>query len=103
MAVSDALSQHFLDVDIETDVANGRLLAYLAKNGEILSRTYSGDRVSIHCRMPRKFLGQIRPDEAHISLRGVGHDLPRNGNGFVGSLSTNGTAESHSKSFDDVA
>jgi GTP-binding protein HflX len=103
MAVSDALSQHFLDVDIETDVANGRLLAYVAKNGEILSRTYSGDRVSIHCRMPRKFLGQIRPDEARINPRGVGNDLQRNGNGFAGSHSTNGTAEVESKSFDDVA
>ena len=57
--MSDALTQHFLDVDIETDVANGRLLAYLAKHGEILSRTYADDRVSVHCRMPRKFLGQI--------------------------------------------
>ena len=59
-AVSTALTHHFLDVDIETDVANGRLLAALAKNGEILSRTYADDRVSIHCRMPRKFLGSSR-------------------------------------------
>ena len=66
-AVSDALTQHFLDVDIETDVANGRLLAYLAKHGEILSRTYADDRVSVHCRMPRKFLGQIPPQEARHS------------------------------------
>lgn len=82
MAVSDALSRHFLDVDIETDVANGRLLAYLAKHGEILSRTYADDRVSIHCRIPRRFIAQIRPDEAMICPRGVGHDLPRNGKVF---------------------
>lgn len=70
--VSDTLSQHFLDVDIETGVGNGRLLAYLAKNGEILSRTYADDRVSIHCRMPRKFLGRIGPVEAQIRLRSDG-------------------------------
>ena len=80
-AVSDALSQHFLDVDVETDVANGRLLAYLAKNGEILSRTYADDRVSIHCRMPRKYLGQIPPTRRRFDLRGVGHDCATNGNG----------------------
>jgi GTP-binding protein HflX len=82
MAVSDALSQHFMDVDIETDVANGRLLAYLAQHGEILSRTYADDRVSVHCRLPRKALGQISTGNATINLRGVGYDLARNGHAF---------------------
>ena len=77
-AVSDALSHNFLDMDIETGVGNGRLLAYLAKNGEILSRTYTEDRVSIHCRMPRKFLGQIRAEEAVIRLRS-GNEVHVNG------------------------
>ncbi len=90
-AVSDALSHNFLDMDIETGVSNGRLLAYLAKNGEILSRTYTEDRVSIHCRMPRKFLGQIRADEAVIRLRN-GNEVLTNGhaNGN-GSVLTNGS------------
>jgi GTP-binding protein HflX len=91
MAVSDALSQHFLDVDIEMDVSNGRLLANLAKHGEILSRTYAEDRVSIHCRIPRKYLGQIPAGEAAINLRGVGHGLPRNGSAFSnGHINGNG-------------
>jgi GTP-binding protein HflX len=77
--VSDALTHHFLDVDIEADVANGRLLAALAKNGEILSRTYADDRVSIHCRMPRRFLGQIPKVEARIRLRDSGEDWVRDG------------------------
>jgi GTP-binding protein HflX len=108
-AVSDALSQHFLDVDIETDVANGRLLAYLAKNGEILSRTYAEDRVSIHCRIPRKFLGPIHADGAQINLRGVGHGLPRNGSLFSNGhgngngYTSNGHAVSDSQPIDDVA
>ena len=68
-AVSDALTHHFVDVDVETDVANGRLLAYLAKHGEILSRTYTDDRVSVHCRVPRKFLGQLAPEQATDRLR----------------------------------
>jgi len=67
--VSEALSQHFLDVDIEMDASNGRLLAFLAKNGEILSRTYTDNRVSIHCRIPRKYAGRISPKEATIRPR----------------------------------
>ncbi|MCI0334609.1 MAG: GTPase HflX [Planctomycetes bacterium] len=82
-AVSDALTQHFLDVDVELDVSNGRLLAYLAKHGEILSRTYADDRVSVHCRMPRKYLATIPADDARIRLRRTGQDLERNGNGHA--------------------
>ena len=82
-AVSDALTQHFLDVDIDLDVSNGRLLAYLAKHGEILSRTYTEDRVSVHCRMPRKYLAPIPADEARIKLRHNGSELERNGNGHA--------------------
>jgi len=61
-AVSDALSRTFLDVDIETGVENGRLPAYLAAHGEILSRKYRDTRVTIHCRIPRKYLGRISED-----------------------------------------
>ncbi len=78
-AVSESLTQHFLDVDVDTDVANGRLLAYLAQHGEILSRTFTGDRVSIHCRLPKKYAGRIRPDEAAVRLRSASDH--RNGNG----------------------
>jgi GTPase len=79
-AVSDSLTQHFLDVDVETDVANGRLLAYLARHGEILSRTYTGERVSIHCRLPRKYVGRIRPEDALIRPR-IAASLHQNGHG----------------------
>jgi GTP-binding protein HflX len=89
-AVSDALTQHFLDVDVETDVANGRLLAYLAQHGEILSRTYTGERVSIHCRLPRKYVGRIRPDDAVIRPRVT--VVHRNGNGNGNS---NGNGDPH--------
>jgi GTP-binding protein HflX len=102
-AVSDALSHHFLDVDIETDVANGRLLAYLAKYGEILSRTYADQRVSIHCRIPRKYLGQIATEEARINLRGVGHDLARNGSAFSNGHSSNLTSDAGHEQVDEVA
>jgi GTP-binding protein HflX len=56
---SDALSRSFYDVDIETSVSNGKLMAYLASRGEVLSRRYDGDRVVIHCRLPKKYLGRV--------------------------------------------
>ncbi len=51
-AVSQALSHSFLDVDVETGVENGRLLAYLASHGEVLSKRYTDSRVIVHCRIP---------------------------------------------------
>jgi GTP-binding protein HflX len=101
-AVSDALTQHFLDVDVETDVSNGRLLAALAKHGEILSRTYAAnDRVSVHCRMPRKYLGQIPSDEARIRLRSNGQLLDRNGNGH--SIVNGEAVDRNGESIEEVA
>lgn len=64
--VSDALSRTFQDVDIETSVSNGKLMAYLAAKGEVLSQRYHEDRVVIHCRLPEKYLGRVRESEATI-------------------------------------
>lgn len=61
-AVSDALSRNFRDVDVETDVGNGRILAYLAAHGEVLSRQFHDDRVVVHCRIPEEHLGPIERD-----------------------------------------
>jgi GTPase len=97
-AVSDALTHHFLDVDVDLGVSNGRLLAYLAKHGEILSRTYTDDRVSVHCRMPRKYLAPISADEARIRIRQTGQELERNGNGHA---ITNG--EAHHRNGDAIS
>lgn len=99
-AVSQALTHHFLDVDVEMDVANGRLLAYLAHHGEVLSRTFSGNRVSVHCRLPKKYAGRIRPDEAAVRIRDNGDH--RNGNGH---LYVNGAAAKvdNSEQIEDVA
>ena len=80
-AVSDALSHGFLDLDIETGVENGRLQAYCAANGEVLSKRFDGNRVFIHCRMPRKFAGRISDQEAivreHTNGDGVQDDGQR--------------------------
>jgi GTP-binding protein HflX len=58
-AVSDSLSSAFADIDVETGVENGRLMAFLASRGEVLSKCFQGDRVTIHCRIPRKHLARV--------------------------------------------
>ncbi len=73
--VSDALSRSFQDVDIEMSVANGKLLAYLAAKGEILSTQYGEDTVKVHCRLPQKYLGKIDPTETIIT--------PHSANGWI--------------------
>ncbi|OYV92656.1 MAG: GTPase HflX [Planctomycetia bacterium 21-64-5] len=64
--VSDMLTRDFLDVDVETAVGNGRLLAYLAANGEVLSKQFSETRVMVHCRIPQRYLSQVSDSQTVI-------------------------------------
>jgi GTP-binding protein HflX len=74
-AVSDALSRGFVDVDVETSVSNGKLMAYLAACGEVLSKQYSDDRVTIHCRMSPRYLGRLGDDAVVLQRNGNGTPL----------------------------
>ncbi|MBM4023042.1 MAG: GTPase HflX, partial [Planctomycetes bacterium] len=65
-ATSDCLGRGFRDVDVETDPGNGRLIAWLGHHGEVLSRQFTDDRVTIHCRIPAGLLGRIDPAEAVV-------------------------------------
>lgn len=58
-AVSDALSRSFGDLDVDVAIDNGKLMAYLAAHGEILSKRYSESHVTIHVRLPDRFLGKV--------------------------------------------
>jgi GTP-binding protein HflX len=66
-ATSASLSRGFRDVDVCTDPANGRLLAWLGAHGEVLSRHFVDGRVTVHCRLPAALLGRIPADEAVVS------------------------------------
>lgn len=91
-AVSDALSRTFRDVDVETNVGNGKLMAYLAAHGEVLSKRFSEDRVTIHCRLPQKYLGKIEASGIHITDR-IGN----------GSAKDNGRVATGERKCEDVA
>ena len=74
-AVSDALSRSFFDVDIETGVGNGKLMAFLAAHGEVLSSRYSDDRVTIHCRIPHRHLSRIHEADTIVHPHENGQTL----------------------------
>lgn len=73
-AVSDALGRGFRDVDVETDPGNGRLLAWLGRHGEVLSRRFTDERVIVHCRIPVALLGRIPEAEAVVRPHGLQAD-----------------------------
>src|SRR5207249_803478 len=65
-AVSDALSRGFLDIEIEAPVGDGRLMAYLAAHGEVLSRRFGSETVLIHCRLPQERLHVVERSGAVV-------------------------------------
>ena len=69
MAVSDALARYFRDVDVELSVADGKLMAFLAEHGEVLSRTTRDERSIFHVRIPERFLGRITSPDVVIRDR----------------------------------
>jgi len=71
LAVGDALSRSFRDIEVEAGVDNGKLMAYLARHGEIVSRQYDGVRVRLHCRLPQKFLGSIAGEGVTVRAAGA--------------------------------
>ena len=78
-AVSAALSRSFLEIDVEMGVENGRMLAYLAAHGEVLSKTFRDSRVVVHCRISQHFVNRIENDGVVIRRREGDNGLGYNG------------------------
>lgn len=70
--VGSRLGSGYVDAKVEMSVGNGRLLAWLAQHGEISDRRYTDSRVTLNCRLPRRFAERMSDDDATISL----HDIP---------------------------
>ncbi|MCE9546944.1 MAG: GTPase HflX [Planctomycetia bacterium] len=77
--VSDALSRPFIDVDVETDAGNGRLLAYLSRHGEVLSQRYQENRVTVHCRIPAADMARITQDDVTVRPHHLNQHLNNHG------------------------
>ena len=75
-AVGDALSRGFLDLDVNLAVADGRHMAYLAAHGEVLSKRYQDGRVVVHCRIPRRFSGELEQEGIALEPHSNGQPPP---------------------------
>ncbi|MEO1527404.1 MAG: GTPase HflX [Planctomycetota bacterium] len=58
-AVGEALGREFLDLEVEVDPGDGRLLAYLAAKGEILAQRFEETVVYVHVKIPAGAMGPV--------------------------------------------
>ena len=65
-AVADTISEHYLDLEIELDVGNGRLLSMIEKHGQVFSRRYVNGRAFLRCRIPPSCLSHVQRDDVRI-------------------------------------
>ena len=65
-AVGEALSREFLDLEIQVDPGDGKLLAYLAAKGEIISQQFDVDAVLVRVKMPVTAMGPVRQSAIKI-------------------------------------
>ncbi len=66
--VADRLGDGYVDATLETSVGNGRLLSYLAAHAEVTRHDYVDSRVTLHCRIPRRYLNSLPGGDAHLHL-----------------------------------
>jgi GTP-binding protein HflX len=70
--VAERLGGGYVEVELITHTGNGRLFAWLAKHAESEVRTYtdeSASRVRIRCRIPRRFVRHIPPEDVQVVSR----------------------------------
>jgi GTP-binding protein HflX len=70
-SVGEALGREFLDIEVDVDPSDGRLLAYLSAKGEVLSREFTEALVTVHVRMPSGAMGQIHRTALAIRPAGL--------------------------------
>lgn len=78
-AVSESLSRSFVDIDVELGVDNGRLMAYLAAHGEVLSKQFRDSHVTIHCRIPQRHLARVEADSMAVRSHRNGGEVADSG------------------------
>jgi GTP-binding protein HflX len=68
-AVGEALGREFVDLDLEVDPGDGKLLAYLAAKGEVVSQQFEPEVVHVRVKMPVSAMGPVR--KSALSIRPI--------------------------------
>lgn len=58
-SVIEALSSDFAEAEVEFDMSNGRILAYLGAHAEVYRQTYRDQHVVIRCALPKHLFHHI--------------------------------------------
>ncbi len=74
MAVSDALTKHFAELEIRLPLDDGKTMAWLAHHAEIISKQYHDDHALVHCRLPTAAAGKLAAQGT--DLRVISGKLP---------------------------
>jgi GTP-binding protein HflX len=69
-AVMEMLSADFARATVETDVGNGKVLAYLGAHAEVYRQEYRGERVVIDCALPRHLFHHIMGPAVEVRFTG---------------------------------
>lgn len=69
-AIIEMLSADFVEAEVETGAANGKVLAYIAAHAEIVRQEYHDERVVIRCRIPKQLLHHIQGEDVRIRFFG---------------------------------
>jgi GTP-binding protein HflX len=72
--VAAALAAEFFDLEVDVDPADGKLLAYLAAKGEVISRDVTEQRIRVHVRMPAAAMGEVQRRALRIQPASASHD-----------------------------
>jgi len=67
-AVREMLHERALVAEIQTEVSNGRVLAYLKQHAQILNETFDDEFVVLNCRLPRRCLGFLAEHGARVHV-----------------------------------
>lgn len=59
MAVSEALTASFVEIELHLPLEDGKTIAWLASHAEVLAKQYNDDGAVIHCRMPAGAAGKL--------------------------------------------
>jgi GTP-binding protein HflX len=78
-AVAERLAGGYVDAEVETRVANGKLLGFLAEHADVTESDYTDTAAHIRCRLPRRFLSVLEEDHAQVILHGSVPFPQRNG------------------------
>ena len=68
MAVSDALTKNFVELEVRLPLEDGKTIAWLASVAEIMSKQYNDDHALVHCRMPTSAAGKLAGQGADIRV-----------------------------------